>query len=172
MTKMAMIHLTSRTGYELSVVHCWWNRFTFPFQLHNEAHIPIQKCWIRKKRKETIWICWKANIQMARRFQWLFCTKTGSKSNYLADVFMWISESSCDTDKIVELCSTPSTGFKIFLHYVEIDDHTLYENTQNVWNGVKKKKMKTKQIDYFIESSKGIFEPMGLLSLFANWYWQ
>lgn len=32
-------------------------------------------------------------IQMARRFQWLFCTETGSKSNYLADVFMWISES-------------------------------------------------------------------------------
>lgn len=58
---------------------------------------------------------------MVSRFKRFFCTETGSKSNYLAEVFMWISESIIYADEIVELCATPSNGFK-FLHDVEIDD--------------------------------------------------
>lgn len=74
---------------------------------------------------------------------------------------MWISESIIYTDGIVELCSTPSTGFK-FLHDVEIDDHQHYENVQKLTRVFKKKRRNSKQIDYFIESSKGIFESIKL----------
>lgn len=49
-------------------------------------------------------------------------------------------------DEIVELCTTPSTGFK-FLHDVKIDDHTLYENVQNM-SGEEKEEVETNWLFY------------------------
>lgn len=152
-------------AYRVRVVFCILLVETFHFSrsVHNEAHIPIG--WMRRrkmkqnKNKEIFWICWKANIQMARRFKWLFRTETGSKSNYLPDVFKWISESiicihrqnSSYVQRLWLVLSFYMTWKLLTVHFTKM---------LKSWAEWRRKRRRRNKLIIFFEYSKGNFEPI------------